>query len=110
MHTSDRATTPTREARVMAFLGSHDLVGIPAGEPNLTVRELLIAVHRVNVARPAPPCAPPPERATLRCVPGQPAGSPLTEPEPARPPQWESLYHGGNPFTAFLPPDSGRVR
>ncbi|GAA0897604.1 hypothetical protein GCM10009574_077410 [Streptomyces asiaticus] len=70
MHTSDRATTPTREARVMAFLGSHDLVGIPAGEPNLTVRELLIAVHRVSVAHPALPCAPPPEQATLRCAPG----------------------------------------
>ncbi|MBI0318037.1 hypothetical protein [Streptomyces javensis] len=63
MHASNRATTPTREARVMAFLGSHDLVGIPAGEPNLTVRELLIAVHRVSVAHPVVPCAPPPSSA-----------------------------------------------
>lgn len=84
MHTSDRATTPTREARVMAFLDGHDLVGLPAGEPNLTVRELLIAVHRVSVTHPAPPRASPPERVTPRCGPGP--GEPSWRDRPAVPP------------------------
>ena len=51
MSPSPRIATATREARVMAFLSGHDLPGTPVGEPNLTVRELLIAVYRAS----APP-------------------------------------------------------
>ncbi|MCG0287281.1 hypothetical protein [Streptomyces sp. PSAA01] len=53
MNPSDRIATPTRETRVMAFLNGHDLPGTPVGEPNLTVRELLIAVYRASTPCPA---------------------------------------------------------
>ncbi|MFE2184178.1 hypothetical protein [Streptomyces sp. NPDC059455] len=58
MNPSDRIASPTRETRVMAFLDDgHDLPGAPVGEPNLTVRELLIAVYRASVPCPAAPLA-----------------------------------------------------
>lgn len=57
MSPSNRHATPAREARVMAFLCDFDLPGTPVGEPNLTVRELLIAVYRASTPCPAPPRA-----------------------------------------------------
>ncbi|MBL1117864.1 hypothetical protein JK364_36635 [Streptomyces sp. 110] len=58
MNPSDRIAAPTRETRVMAFLDDgHDLPGPPVGEPNLTVRELLIAVYRASTPCPAAPLA-----------------------------------------------------
>ncbi|MYU11074.1 hypothetical protein GTZ78_10305 [Streptomyces sp. SID8361] len=58
MNPSSHIATPTCEARVMTFLDDgHDLGGTPAGEPNLTVRELLIAVYRASTPPPAAPLA-----------------------------------------------------
>ncbi|MBC9719459.1 hypothetical protein H9Y04_43830 [Streptomyces sp. TRM66268-LWL] len=48
MHT--QYVSPARDLRLTSFLDGLDPVDMLSGEPNLTVRELLIAVYRASTA------------------------------------------------------------
>ncbi|MBC9719416.1 hypothetical protein H9Y04_43590 [Streptomyces sp. TRM66268-LWL] len=59
--------SPARDLRLTSFLHELDPVDTPPGEPNLTVRELLIAVYRASttpaaVRHPHPHCGGTPTR------------------------------------------------